>query len=76
MTQNAWIWPLEAFKNKRDFTRSKLEVLFEVDKWLSRHLKRLPLEEAYKEQRNQPEVSSVSNHVPMELKDVWGRRDR
>lgn len=76
MTQNAWIWPLEAFKNKRDFIRSQLEVLLEVDKRLSGHLKRLPLEQAYKQQRNQPEVSRVSNHVPTELKDVWGRRDR
>lgn len=44
VTQNAWIWPLQAFKNKGDFIRSKLEVLLEVDKWLSGHLKRLPLE--------------------------------
>ena len=74
VTQNMWIWPSGAFKKKRGFIRSKQEFLLEVAKWLSWPLKRLPREEAYKEQRNQPEGSSVSNHVPQELKDVWGRK--
>lgn len=36
----------------------------------------LPLEEDQEEQKTQSKDSNVSNHVPMECKDVWGRGDR